>query len=171
LNSNIDHPLHIHINPFQVVEFFDPNENLTDPVAGQLLGVLVKVTENGVELTKTKPVPRYIMKGETPVNERQCVLDPDDESTWREGGAERKGACAVQERSVWWDVFAIPSARMTMKKDGTPTLIPGSYTMRSRFVDYPGIYVMHCHILIHEDRGMMFRVEVMKPKSVQVPHH
>jgi len=27
--------------------------------------------------------------------------------------------------------------------------------MRSRFVDYTGQYVMHCHILAHEDRGMM----------------
>ena len=27
----IDHPFHIHINPFQITEFFDPNENMTDP--------------------------------------------------------------------------------------------------------------------------------------------
>ena len=24
-----------------------------------------------------------------------------------------------------------------------------------RFADYKGIYVFHCHILEHEDRGMM----------------
>ena len=24
----VDHPFHIHINPFQIVEFFDPNEVL-----------------------------------------------------------------------------------------------------------------------------------------------
>ena len=38
--------------------------------------------------------------------------------------------------------------------------IPGYFKMRSRFVDYPGVYVMHCHILIHEDRGMMYSVEI-----------
>ena len=27
--------------------------------------------------------------------------------------------------------------------------------MRSRFVDFAGHYVIHCHILAHEDRGMM----------------
>ena len=73
--------------------------------------------------------------------------------------------------AIWWDVFAIPSARPELKEDGTTTYIPGYYKMRSRFVDYPGTYVMHCHILIHEDRGMMFRVEVAELKSAKVPHH
>jgi FtsP/CotA-like multicopper oxidase with cupredoxin domain len=43
--------------------------------------------------------------------------------------------------------------------------------MRSRFVDYKGLYVLHCHILIHEDRGMMFSVQVIKPDAVFVRHH
>jgi FtsP/CotA-like multicopper oxidase with cupredoxin domain len=178
-NFNIDHPLHIHINPFQVTEFFDPNEKLTDPSTGKLMGVLVNVTENGRSVTRTKPLPRYIMKGEAKSDPRQCELDPDDKLTWREGGMVRGGPCAVQARSVWWDVMAIPSARPLLSKDGTPVLnkdgtpaiIPGSYTMRSRFVDFPGLYVMHCHILIHEDRGMMFRVEVLSLNSARVPHH
>jgi hypothetical protein len=32
--------------------------------------------------------------------------------------------------------------------------------MRSNFVDCAGYYVLHCHILAHEDRGMMTVVEV-----------
>jgi FtsP/CotA-like multicopper oxidase with cupredoxin domain len=43
--------------------------------------------------------------------------------------------------------------------------------MRSRFVDYHGTYVMHCHILIHEDRGMMFTVSVVPPPTLMVHHH
>ena len=38
--------------------------------------------------------------------------------------------------------------------------IPGYFKMRSRFVDYPGVFVQHCHILAHEDVGMMQLVEV-----------
>jgi FtsP/CotA-like multicopper oxidase with cupredoxin domain len=72
---------------------------------------------------------------------------------------------------VWRDVFAIPSARLAPKKDGSNAIIPGFYKMRSRFVDYPGLYVMHCHILIHEDRGMMYSVEVPKTKVAPVLHH
>jgi FtsP/CotA-like multicopper oxidase with cupredoxin domain len=48
---------------------------------------------------------------------------------------------------VWWDNFALP---------------PGGYIkMLSKFVDYPGKFVLHCHILDHEDRGMMQMVEVV----------
>jgi FtsP/CotA-like multicopper oxidase with cupredoxin domain len=42
--------------------------------------------------------------------------------------------------------------------------------MRSRFVDFAGRYVMHCHILIHEDRGMMFSVQVVQPKTIPAHH-
>jgi len=33
--------------------------------------------------------------------------------------------------------------------------------IRSRFLDYTGKYVFHCHILPHEDAGMMSLVEVV----------
>ena len=39
--------------------------------------------------------------------------------------------------------------------------VPGYFKMRSRFVDFAGQYVLHCHILAHEDRGMMTVVEVV----------
>ena len=48
---------------------------------------------------------------------------------------------------IWWDNIAIP---------------PGGYIkFLSRFVDYTGMYVLHCHILGHEDRGMMQLVQVV----------
>lgn len=37
---------------------------------------------------------------------------------------------------------------------------PGSVTIRSRFEDFKGLYVLHCHILLHEDLGMMQTVNV-----------
>jgi FtsP/CotA-like multicopper oxidase with cupredoxin domain len=42
-------------------------------------------------------------------------------------------------------------------------LVPahGSFTMRSRFLDFTGKYVYHCHILFHEDHSMMGVVEVV----------
>lgn len=52
----------------------------------------------------------------------------------------------------WADTIALPS--------GTPKS-PGSITFRSRFVDFKGAYVMHCHMLAHEDMGMMQTVEVV----------
>jgi FtsP/CotA-like multicopper oxidase with cupredoxin domain len=48
---------------------------------------------------------------------------------------------------VWWDNFGIP---------------PGGYVkILTRFADFTGMYVLHCHILGHEDRGMMQLVQVI----------
>lgn len=39
----------------------------------------------------------------------------------------------------------------------------GEVVMRTRFKDFDGKFVIHCHILFHEDHGMMQVVEVVKP--------
>lgn len=36
-----------------------------------------------------------------------------------------------------------------------------SVKIRSRFLDYPGRFLLHCHILLHSDLGMMQNVEVV----------
>ena len=45
-------------------------------------------------------------------------------------------------------------------EDTTPVPANGSITMRTRFLDFPGTWVFHCHILGHEDGGMMAIVQV-----------
>ena len=55
-------------------------------------------------------------------------------------------------RRRWQDTIGIPS-----NDDG-----PGSITCRSRFETFAGKFVIHCHILRHEDLGMMQTVEVVK---------
>jgi FtsP/CotA-like multicopper oxidase with cupredoxin domain len=52
---------------------------------------------------------------------------------------------------IWWDNIALP---------------PGGYVrMLSRFLDFSGAYVLHCHILGHEDRGMMEMVNVVSTET------
>lgn len=161
-SMTIDHPLHIHINPFQVTELFDPNEKIPDPATG-LPG----------------PRPQYVFDEQVKRDDDQCFVDPRDPSTWHPCAKQKE---RMQAPWVWHDVFAIPSAWDAVDKDGKPIteivdgterqiVIPGYYKMRSRFVDYPGLYVMHCHILIHEDRGMMFSVEVVRAEPREVKHH
>jgi FtsP/CotA-like multicopper oxidase with cupredoxin domain len=155
----IDHPFHIHVNPFQITEVFDPNENLVDPKTGQLEGKLNPTTK------ATDPIPKYVLSKDQVTDPRQCVLDANDSSTW-------KPCHQVKGKNlIWWDVFAIPSGRAAPTNADPNNVIPGYFKMRSRFVDYPGLYVLHCHILIHEDRGMMFSVEVGERKPVLVRHH
>lgn len=52
----------------------------------------------------------------------------------------------------WCDTIGLP-------RGGTPQA-PTSVTFRTRFSDFKGAFVMHCHILAHEDMGMMQIVEV-----------
>lgn len=138
--TDISHPFHIHINPFQVTQVFAPNAKLADGTT-----------------------PRYITSG-TPAA-GQCLLNPDDESTWKPCTGEPSS-----KDEIWWDVFSIPSGLSATKSDGSKVIIPGFFKLRSRFVDYSGYYVIHCHILAHEDRGMMTVVEIAPLRS-PYSHH
>jgi FtsP/CotA-like multicopper oxidase with cupredoxin domain len=57
---------------------------------------------------------------------------------------------------IWWDDIAIPQG--------------GYIKMLSRFADFTGAYVLHCHILDHEDRGMMQMVQVVSA-TTPIGHH
>ena len=63
-----------------------------------------------------------------------------------------------------FQVVAINGAPFTAHSYDDTYLIPphGSFTMRSRFLDFTGKYVYHCHILFHEDHSMMGIVEVVE---------
>lgn len=47
--------------------------------------------------------------------------------------------------------------------DTFPIPANGEVTIKTRYDDFDGKYVLHCHILFHEDHGMMQVVEVVKP--------
>jgi FtsP/CotA-like multicopper oxidase with cupredoxin domain len=73
---------------------------------------------------------------------------------------------------VWQDAIAIPPA--TFNDDGT-VKEKGRVVIRHRFVDFTGSFVLHCHMLAHEDRGMMELVGVFKKedlgKTRLIPQH
>ena len=88
VNHNNDaHPIHVHVNDFQVTKYFDPT-------------------------TGTKLGPQ--MFGEDNANVPAPSMGPQE---------------------------AVIQA--------------GTLTMRTRFIDYLGLYVLHCHRLNHEDNGLM----------------
>jgi FtsP/CotA-like multicopper oxidase with cupredoxin domain len=147
----IDHPFHIHINPFQVTEVFDPNQLIT-------------------EANSSAPVFKYVFDKTTPLQPGQCYVNPFDKSTWKP--CDSKPATQL----IWWDTFPIPSARAATgftDPAGKTVIVAGHFKMRTRFVDFPGVFVMHCHILAHEDRGMMTVVAVAVPPQMlaNVHHH
>ncbi|HMC70909.1 MAG TPA: multicopper oxidase domain-containing protein, partial [Mycobacteriales bacterium] len=111
--------------------------------------------------TYTVNVPRYVFVNSPAPLAGQCYVDPSDPSTWKPCAAVPQ---PPKTNNIWWDTFPIPSGiAVTWAPNSsatTPVNIPGYFKMRSRFVDYSGYYVIHCHILAHEDRGMMTVVEV-----------
>jgi len=61
---------------------------------------------------------------------------------------------------VWWDTFAIPPAAVPPgSTDGKH--VSGYFKMRTRFVDFTGVYLLYSHILENQDRGMMQLVQVV----------
>ncbi len=94
INEDIfQHPFHIHVNPFQVIEV------------------------NGV-----------------PTHDKTWNVDPE----------------------IWWDVFRLPPH--TSQKGNPPSVKVRMYFRP----DAPGLTVYHCHILPHEDNGMMASVYINK---------
>jgi peroxiredoxin len=53
----------------------------------------------------------------------------------------------------------IPVWRDTVKIPGD-----GFVTMRTRYTDFIGTFVQHCHILDHEDQGMMQLIDIVEPR-------
>jgi FtsP/CotA-like multicopper oxidase with cupredoxin domain len=147
----IDHPFHIHINPFQITSVFDPNQ---------------VITPSGT----STPVFKYVFDPGVKLLPGQCYVNPDDKSTWKPCD-DKPG-----KELIWWDTFPIPSARAAtgfVDKDGKTIVVAGHFIMRTRLDDFPGIWVTHCHILAHEDRGMMTIVSVAASQQAlaNVCHH
>jgi FtsP/CotA-like multicopper oxidase with cupredoxin domain len=92
-NNNDEHPIHVHVNDFQVMENFDPTANLR--------------------------------------------TGPDNFSV---------------------DNANCPAPKMDSNEDVAQ---PGVLTFRTRFDEYTGVYVTHCHRLNHEDNGLMSLINVI----------
>lgn len=78
-----------------------------------------------------------------------------------------------KDNFVWSDVITIPPG----VELANGQFISGKVTIRHTFLDFVGTYVLHCHILAHEDRGMMQLVRVVPedkfPEQCQqaIPRH
>lgn len=68
---------------------------------------------------------------------------------------------------VWKDTLMVknPNASYPLPVTGTNPQVPPVYTIkvRTRYQRYIGEFVLHCHILDHEDQGMMQNVAIVLP--------
>jgi FtsP/CotA-like multicopper oxidase with cupredoxin domain len=63
----------------------------------------------------------------------------------------------------WQDTINVPHGTgfLPAPPIPSPDNIPGSVTIRTRYEDFVGLFVLHCHLLDHEDLGMMQTVQVI----------
>ncbi|HEX8620010.1 MAG TPA: multicopper oxidase domain-containing protein [Thermoanaerobaculia bacterium] len=209
-NPAISHPFHIHVNPFQITEIFEPNAMTSSEGKGKVsvANGSPAVTGEGTSFTKDFRAGDSIWIGTTfagvvdttPTSDTSMTLTANAASTisasdyriaigqyTADASTARPGQCTIDltkkstwvpcaaaglqpdKQRVWWDVFPIPSGKV-FTANSVPQNVPGYFKMRSRFVDYPGYFVLHCHILAHEDRGMMTVVSVA-PLQTPYSHH
>ena len=96
-DNNDEHPIHVHVNDFQVTSYFDPTTGL----------------KTGAEM---------------------------------------------------WEVDNANVPAPTLGS-GESTIQSGALSIRTKFEDYTGLFVMHCHRLNHEDNGLMTLVNVIPEVS------
>ncbi|MDW3193316.1 MAG: multicopper oxidase domain-containing protein [Cytophagales bacterium] len=136
-NSDVGHPFHIHINPFFVVEVGQLSYE-TNPVTGS---------------------KDWYVRAQTASSEPQRPTKANAKSG--DVIAVEKGKEIGIQGFVgnWWDTITIPPHGYVKvrywvnvpKQNGTT---PGAITVTDDD-NRRGIWVYHCHILRHEDRGMM----------------
>jgi len=123
-------------------ERLDIEVNLGDVQAWELKneGIWTKKGQNGdiqKDTSKGQAHPFHIhVNPFQVVGEKIDPKGPNNSTNWR-----------------WRDVIAVPPSP-------APDRLPIPITIWQRFLDYPGEYVLHCHILTHEDQGMMQSIRV-----------
>jgi FtsP/CotA-like multicopper oxidase with cupredoxin domain len=97
------------------------------------------------------------------------IIDPNGKDVSAPGAIDDAGGAPNDPqypglKGVWKDTLWIKS----LIPQSLPAGFSGIYTitLRTRYERYIGEYVLHCHILDHEDQGMMQNVAVVLPDQV-----
>ena len=106
------------------------------------------------------------------------ITDPSGKDVSAPGAVDNTGGLDPQYpglKGVWKDTLWVKDL-INNPADFPSKLATSMYTIkvRTRYQRYIGEYVLHCHILDHEDQGMMQNVEVRIPDGaggVAASHH
>lgn len=137
-NSNtklLPHPFHIHTNPFQVIKNGD--REFKPPYVWQD--------------TVALPAPA----GDTDRPAGPIFSNED-------APAKCQKACAF-DNATWNGQWTTTIPGQMSVCGCTPQA--ATVLIRHTFEDYSGAYVLHCHFLGHEDRGMMWNVQTVCPSG------
>ncbi|WOJ90416.1 multicopper oxidase family protein [Methylocapsa polymorpha] len=99
------------------------------------------------------------------------IIDPNGHDVSAPGAVDNGGGQIDPQypglKGVWKDTLWVKN--LISNPADFPAKLPSSvYTIkvRTRYQRYIGEYVLHCHILDHEDQGMMQNVEIVLPDGI-----
>mgnify|MGYP006260028491 CR=1 FL=1 len=129
------HPFHIHVNPFQVEgELIDPDPSKGDGPSNWRWRDVLAVDFEGSPEVDLENAPSQCAGPDTVLGE--FGENANDHYAEESGIADYNYAQKEYEDHTKYKMI------------------------RNRFADFDGEYVVHCHILIHEDQGMMRKLIV-----------
>ncbi|XP_078701588.1 multicopper oxidase mco-like isoform X1 [Branchiostoma floridae x Branchiostoma belcheri] len=142
-NEEDGHPLHMHVNHFQVISYNPYNGPVTILGGGGGGSVVGADGTTGVE-----GFAYYDLNGNL-CDQQHRLFDPNSlpalpvtvDTTFVGHDTNDRNLAGYARLGEYRDVLLIPPL--------------GSVTVRFKAADYIGPYVLHCHILNHEDQGMM----------------
>lgn len=146
-NSDVSHPFHIHINPFFVTEVGQLSyEEYTD--------------------ANNKTQRDWFMRSVTAEQVSSWAQRPEMPKTGAVPGTVYQGNISAGAIvGNWWDTLTIPAHGYVKVRYwlNVPQQLKeeGGFIVNEN-VNREGLWVYHCHILRHEDRGMMMLVGTEK---------
>nr|XP_039256297.1 multicopper oxidase mco-like [Styela clava] len=150
------HPLHIHVNHFQVISYND----YTGPLSGRSqhyfseYPTFVLRSQKGDLCNDTYAIPSLQYEDPNfiwPDHPDKKFINHRKRWEALEQGAENGKSVGYAKRGDWRDVINVPPY--------------SNITVRFNVHEYDGPVVMHCHVLKHEDLGMMLTVDSVKEKQ------
>jgi FtsP/CotA-like multicopper oxidase with cupredoxin domain len=153
-DSTPQHPFHIHTNPHQLVEQGSiingqmvPFRTYNPPVWGDTIALPAVTQASGQSQVGCWNIPAGpIFTNEAA--EQQCTA-----------------TCAAQAMRWYGSWVTTVPGQMSVCQCCPPNGSLGYVRIRQLPIDFTGEFVLHCHILGHEDRGMMQNVQVVCPQG------
>ncbi|MDQ6943108.1 MAG: multicopper oxidase domain-containing protein [Candidatus Eremiobacteraeota bacterium] len=159
------HPFHIHINPFQIVELFQPTATSQSPSCAKINPEDPATFDP--DAPGYKPCTARVFTGPW-IWWDTFPIPIASKPTWTciQSATTKCPAANL----VKYGASCTPSTSGVANSFTCNETIAGWFRSRSRFVDFTGQYVLHCHILIHEDLGMMQLIEVTADPMAAMSH-
>ncbi|XP_076825147.1 uncharacterized protein LOC143470759 [Clavelina lepadiformis] len=142
--ASFPHPIHIHVNNFQVISY----NNYTGPIGATVMGNKVFFNQNKQQCDRQyENFPKSIQAMLPDYDYNQWLKYRGHAQRWRDMESHPNGTLGYSPSGIFHDVILVPPF--------------SNITIRFQTDRFIGTVVIHCHILYHEDHGMMMVTKIV----------